>query len=107
MQYLNTHQVLQNLRQQAKDSKQPGPRVVIAGPTDTGKSSLCKMLLNWTVRSDLQPTYVDLDIGEYLLVDFSRRWNLQCCVETACGYCGLVLLAAGSVDTAFSSASVP
>lgn len=63
MQYLNTHHVLQNLRQQAKDSKRAGPRVLVAGPTDTGKSSLCKMLLNWAVRSDHQPTYVDLDIG--------------------------------------------
>lgn len=64
MQYLNTHHVLQNLRQQAKESKRAGPRVVVAGPTDTGKSSLCKMLLNWAVRSDHQPTYVDLDIGK-------------------------------------------
>lgn len=64
MQYINTHQVLQNLRQQAKESKRPGPHVVVAGPTDTGKSSLCKMLLNWAVRSDHQPTYVDLDIGK-------------------------------------------
>jgi polyribonucleotide 5'-hydroxyl-kinase len=63
MQYINIHQVLQNLRQQAKDNKRPGPRVLVAGPTDTGKSSLCRMLLNWAVRSDHQPTYVDLDIG--------------------------------------------
>lgn len=64
VQYINTHQVLQNLRQQAKDNKGQGPRVLVAGPTDTGKSSLCTMLLNWAVRSDYQPTYVDLDIGK-------------------------------------------
>lgn len=78
MQYINTHQVLQNLRQQAKESKRPGPRVVVAGPTDTGKSSLCKMLLNWAVRSEHQPTYVDLDIGKPLCCQAVTLLALRC-----------------------------
>ena len=36
----------------------------MVGPTDVGKSSLCRMLLNWAVRSGWGPTMVDLDIGE-------------------------------------------
>jgi len=56
-----------------------GPRVIIVGPTDSGKSTLTKMLLNWAVRSPCpggaedsrkehvqswQPTFVDLDVGQ-------------------------------------------
>lgn len=33
------------------------------GPTDSGKSTLTKTLLNWAVRSAWEPTFVDLDIG--------------------------------------------
>jgi polyribonucleotide 5'-hydroxyl-kinase len=64
--YINCHQVIHNLREEAKSSGGQGPRVVVAGPTDSGKSSMCRMLLNWAVRAQHQPTYVDLDIGEAL-----------------------------------------
>ena len=40
----------------------PLPQVV--GPTDSGKSSLCKILLNYAVRTGWAPVMVDLDIGE-------------------------------------------
>eukprot|EP00878_Enallax_costatus_P020432 GHUV01021603.1.p1 GENE.GHUV01021603.1~~GHUV01021603.1.p1 ORF type:complete len:399 (+),score=77.73 GHUV01021603.1:540-1736(+) len=62
--YVNTHKVLHNMREAAKQSGGQGPRVLIAGPTDSGKSTICKMLLNWGVRGGYQPTYVDLDIGQ-------------------------------------------
>jgi len=35
----------------------------VVGPTDVGKSSLCKLLLNYAVRYGFAPTAVDLDIG--------------------------------------------
>ena len=40
-----------------------GPRVMVVGPTDSGKSSLCTMLLNWACKRSWKPTFVDLDIG--------------------------------------------
>lgn len=61
--YLNIHQALSNQRQQAKESGGQGPRCIVVGPTDAGKSSLCKMLANWAVRMGTGPTFVDLDIG--------------------------------------------
>lgn len=36
----------------------------IVGPTDVGKSSLCKLLLNYAVREGVAPTMVELDIGD-------------------------------------------
>lgn len=41
-----------------------GPRVIIVGPTDSGKSSLSKMLLSWASKQSWKPTFVDLDIGQ-------------------------------------------
>jgi polynucleotide 5'-kinase involved in rRNA processing len=37
--------------------------VQIVGPTDAGKSSLGKILLNYAVRAGWVPTAVDLDVG--------------------------------------------
>ena len=61
--YLNCHHIISNLRDEAKQKGGQGPRVVVAGPTDAGKSTLSRMLLNWAVRGQHRPTYVDLDIG--------------------------------------------
>jgi len=41
-------------------------QVVIAGPTDVGKSTLCRLLLNYAVRAHRQPLFVDLDVGQVL-----------------------------------------
>lgn len=84
--YINAHHAINNLRNEARaaaasddggggsgaavagtpdgSGSHQGPRVVVAGPTDVGKSSLCRMLLNWAVRAGSQPTYVDLDVGQ-------------------------------------------
>lgn len=41
-----------------------GPRVIVVGPTDSGKSTLSKMLLSWAAKQGWKPTFVDLDIGQ-------------------------------------------
>jgi len=62
--YGNAHCLLQKLRQDALSSKSVGPKVLIVGSTDSGKTSLCKLLSNYAVRMGEKPTYVDLDIGQ-------------------------------------------
>lgn len=74
--YLQLHTRINNMREQAAASttngttapacaaSSEGPRVILLGPTDSGKSSLTRMLLNWGVRSGWEPTFVDLDIGQ-------------------------------------------
>lgn len=65
MQYfLNTHHVLENRRKEAHEKGSEGPRVVVVGPTDVGKSSLCKILMNYAIRMEWAPVYVDVDVGE-------------------------------------------
>ncbi|PSC75129.1 CLP1-like protein [Micractinium conductrix] len=63
-QYASIHDVLDARRQEALKGKAEGPRTFVVGPTDVGKSSLCKILLNYAVRGGWAPTFVDLDIGQ-------------------------------------------
>jgi polyribonucleotide 5'-hydroxyl-kinase len=62
--YLNIHTALEQMRVAAESSGQMGPRVLIVGPDDVGKSTLSRMLLNWAVRVGRLPILVDLDVGQ-------------------------------------------
>ncbi|XP_048230757.1 protein CLP1 homolog [Ricinus communis] len=65
--YVNVHAVLEGRRNRAKasssDSSQ-GPRVIVVGPTDSGKSTLSRMLVSWAAKQGWKPTFLDLDIGQ-------------------------------------------
>ncbi len=83
--YLNVHQTLTQRREEALKAGAGGsgggagagpgagagsrgamgPVVIVLGPTDSGKSTLCRLLCNWGVRSGWQPTFVDLDVGAW------------------------------------------
>ncbi|CDH48990.1 polyribonucleotide 5-hydroxyl-kinase clp1 [Lichtheimia corymbifera JMRC:FSU:9682] len=62
--YLNTHLALQQMRDTAKDSGEQGPRVLVIGPHDVGKTSLCKILASYALRQGEKPIYVSLDPSE-------------------------------------------
>ncbi|KAJ2881547.1 Cleavage polyadenylation factor subunit clp1 [Coemansia aciculifera] len=58
---INVHMALQQLRVQARSDSANGPRVMIVGPDDSGKTSLARTLINYAVRMGETPLYVDLD----------------------------------------------
>ncbi|KAG0325485.1 Cleavage polyadenylation factor subunit clp1 [Dissophora globulifera] len=62
--YINMHLALEQRRVLATQNNGQGPRVMIVGPNDVGKTSLSKMLLSYALRQNRQPTYVDLDCSE-------------------------------------------
>lgn len=62
--YLNIHDTLEAQRTKARASHGEGPRTLVVGPTDSGKSTLCRLLSNYAVRTTWAPTVVDLDIGQ-------------------------------------------
>ncbi|KAJ8658141.1 hypothetical protein O0I10_006148 [Lichtheimia ornata] len=62
--YLNTHLALQQMRDTAKHSGEQGPRVLVIGPHDVGKTSLCKILASYALRQGEKPIYVSLDPSE-------------------------------------------
>ena len=37
---------------------------MVVGPQDVGKSTLCRILLNYAVRMGRAPIFVDLDVGQ-------------------------------------------
>ena len=41
---------------------------MMVGPTDVGKSTVSKILLNYAVRLGRKPIYVDLDVGQVILI---------------------------------------
>ncbi|KAK0393448.1 hypothetical protein QR680_000216 [Steinernema hermaphroditum] len=65
--YLNTHEGMEQIRVKARadlTGKTRGPRTMVVGPTDVGKSTVCRILTNYAVRMGHTPMYVDVDVGQ-------------------------------------------
>jgi len=75
--YLQLHAGLEQMRKNADENSKlqktetenggecsRGPVVMIVGPTDSGKTSLCKLLVNYAVRMGRRPVFADLDVGQ-------------------------------------------
>ena len=62
--FINVHDALDARRVLARDGKGRGPRAMVVGPPDAGKSTLCRVLLNYAVRAGWVPLAVDLDVGQ-------------------------------------------
>ena len=59
--YANLHFTLEKIRQHAEDSQSKGPRVLLLGSEDAGKTSLAKILVGYSVRQGRNPVLVGLD----------------------------------------------
>ncbi|KAF3895712.1 mRNA cleavage and polyadenylation factor CLP1 [Trichophyton interdigitale] len=65
--YANVHFALETLRDEAKANGRAGPRVLILGPEDAGKTSLAKILTGYATKMGRQPFVVNLDPSEGML----------------------------------------
>lgn len=52
---------------------------MVVGPTDVGKSTVCRLLLSYAVRVGRRPTLVELDVGQsgVKLNSLETDWNKQ------------------------------
>lgn len=69
VQYVTVHGNLEMQREAAAAAPEGsiaarGPRVMIVGPTDSGKTSFAQMLVSYAVRKERRPIFVDLDPGQ-------------------------------------------
>ncbi|GFR18758.1 protein CLP1 homolog [Trichonephila clavata] len=60
----NLHLSFEEDRRRAENNGTIGPIALIAGPTDVGKSTLSRSLLNYAAKLGRKPLYVDLDVGQ-------------------------------------------
>ena len=60
--YLEIHANIQEDRENALIARAPGPNVVVWGSPGSGKSTLCKILINYALKMGNKPVYIDLDI---------------------------------------------
>ncbi|KAI9376399.1 hypothetical protein BJX61DRAFT_538928 [Aspergillus egyptiacus] len=67
VEYANVHFALETLRAEAKANGKDGPRVLILGPEDAGKTSLAKILTSYAVKVGREPIVVNLDPTEGML----------------------------------------
>lgn len=65
--YANAHFALEGHRDQAVQKNDAGPRVLVVGPDNAGKTSLVKILTSYAVKMDRQPVVVNLDPREGML----------------------------------------
>jgi len=61
--YVQLHGKVEEARVAALTADIAGPRVIVVGPPNSGKSSLVRLLCSYAVRMSRVPLYVDLDVG--------------------------------------------
>lgn len=72
VEWMNVHGMLETMRDDAAaagggDDNAGGPRVLVVGPDNAGKTSLVKCLVAWALKSGRTPTLVNLDPREGVL----------------------------------------
>lgn len=67
MSYANAHFALEDLRDQAVQRNDAGPRVLVVGAENAGKTSVVKILTSYAVKMGRQPVVVNLDPRQGML----------------------------------------
>ncbi|KAJ5246290.1 hypothetical protein N7468_001273 [Penicillium chermesinum] len=67
VEYANLHFALETMREEAQESGKDGPRVLLLGPENAGKTSLAKILTSYATKIGRQPLVVNLDPTEAML----------------------------------------
>ena len=62
--YASIHARLEHKRNEETAGGGEGPRILVTGPVDVGKSTLVQLLLTWAVRCGRFPVWVDTDLGQ-------------------------------------------
>ncbi|CAI2365924.1 unnamed protein product [Moneuplotes crassus] len=66
--YIELHSHIQEERDNNMRERKPGPNVLICGESNSGKSTLCKILTNYGLKMGFRPILIDLDIENNMIV---------------------------------------
>ena len=61
--YINVHSSLNQLRMASLKNKTLGPNILITGSNQSGKSTLCRILTNYSLKLGWTPMLCDLDLN--------------------------------------------
>ena len=61
--YVNVHSAFNKLRNEALLLKKVGPTILVTGSNFSGKSTLCRILANYSLRLGWRPILCDLDLS--------------------------------------------
>jgi len=64
---VNLNHILEQQRNEALTSKTPGPCVFVTGNSQSGKTSVCKILVNYALKLGWTPLFVDIDLSTNML----------------------------------------
>lgn len=64
---VNLNALLENERNKSLYSKTMGPRVFVTGSPQTGKTTICKILVNYSLRLGWTPLFVDIDLSQNMI----------------------------------------
>lgn len=67
VEYANMHFALETMREETQGSGKDGPRVLLLGPDNAGKTSVAKILTAYATKTGHQPIVVNLDPAEGML----------------------------------------
>jgi polyribonucleotide 5'-hydroxyl-kinase len=67
VEYANVHFALETMREEAQSIGKDGPRVLLLGPENSGKTTLAKILTSYATKIGRQPLVVNLDPTEGML----------------------------------------
>eukprot|EP00397_Hematodinium_sp_SG-2012_P033149 GEMP01035373.1.p1 GENE.GEMP01035373.1~~GEMP01035373.1.p1 ORF type:complete len:459 (-),score=144.35 GEMP01035373.1:557-1933(-) len=59
--YVNCAAILERKRMRADEFSAPAPRCLVVGSASSGKSTFCQILVNYALRRERYPIFVDLD----------------------------------------------
>ncbi len=61
--YILAHTIVNEHRNESLKKLQPGPSILILGSNFSGKTTLCHILCNYSLKLGWSPLYVDLDLN--------------------------------------------
>ncbi len=61
--YANCHGACEEMRRAALKDKKTGPIVLVTGSTRSGKSTFCRMMINYALKLGWTPLFADIDLN--------------------------------------------